>query len=96
MAMSGDGRFIAFGSEAWNIIPIDSNLVSDIFVHDMRTGKTIRESVSTSSEQADMFSANVAIASDGSTIAFESDADNLVSGDTNIATDVFARTGLTG
>lgn len=47
VAMSGDGRFIAFGSEAWNIIPIDSNLVSDIFVHDMRTGKTIRETVST-------------------------------------------------
>jgi Tol biopolymer transport system component len=94
VAMSGDGRFIAFGSDAWNIIPVDSNLVEDIFVHDMRKGKTTRVSVSTSGEQADMFSANVAIASDGSMVAFESDADNLVSGDTNITTDVFARVGL--
>lgn len=91
IAISGTGRWIAFGSDAWNIVPGDANLVQDIFVHDMRTGATRRVSVSSGGVEADAYSTNPAIASNGSVIAFESDAGNLVSSDTNITTDVFAQ-----
>jgi len=89
VTMSSDGRLIAFQSDAWNIVPNDSNLVSDIFAHDMQTGKTTRVSVSSSGAQADAFSANAAISGDGTSIVFESDADNLVPADTNFTTDIF-------
>ncbi len=91
VTMSGDGRFIVFQSDSWNIVAGDSNLVSDVFVHDMRTGKTTRSSVSSSGAQADGFSANAAISADGSLIAFESDATNLVANDSNRTTDIFGR-----
>jgi Tol biopolymer transport system component len=90
VTMSADGRFVAFQSDAWNIVPDDSNLVSDIFVRDNRTRKTARVSVGAGGAQADAFSANAAISGDGSLMAFESDADNLVSGDSNFTTDIYA------
>src|SRR5688572_24091469 len=38
-AISGDGRFVAFGSAATNLIP-GGNLSGNIFVHDRQTGIT--------------------------------------------------------
>ena len=90
VTMSSDGNLIAFQSDAWNIVPNDDNLVQDIFVHDMKTGKTTRASVSSSGAEADAYSANAAISADGSVVAFESDAGNLVESDQNITTDIFA------
>jgi Tol biopolymer transport system component len=89
ITMSADGSLIAFQSDAWNIVPNDTNEVQDIFVHDMRTGKTARVSVSSSGGEADAYSANAALAPGGSEIAFESDADDLVASDQNLTTDVF-------
>jgi Tol biopolymer transport system component len=91
VTMSSDGRFVAFQSDSWNIVRDDSNTVQDIFVHDMRTGRTSRVSVSEAGAQADGYSANGAISADGSIVAFESDAGNLVPGDANFTTDIFAR-----
>jgi Tol biopolymer transport system component len=91
LAISGTGRWVVFGSDAWNIVPGDANLVQDIFVHDLRTGTTRRVSVSSDGTEADAYSTNPAISADGSVIAFESDADNLVASDQNITTDLFAR-----
>lgn len=44
--LSFDGRYIAFSSEASNLVPNDTNGVSDIFVHDRETGETTRVSIS--------------------------------------------------
>lgn len=93
VTMSSDGRYVAFQSDAWNIVPGDSNLVSDIFLHDSQTGKTVRVSVGAGGAQADAYSANAAISGDGSLVAFESDADNLAAGDTNRTTDIYAHAG---
>jgi Tol biopolymer transport system component len=60
ITMSADGSLIAFESDAWNIVPNDGNLVQDIFVRDMRSGKTTRASVSSSGGDADAFSGNAA------------------------------------
>ena len=87
--MSSDGSLIAFQSDSWNIVPNDTNQVQDIFVHDVKTGKTVRVSVSSPGAEGDEYSANAAIAPGGSNIAFESDADNLVSSDQNFTTDIF-------
>jgi Tol biopolymer transport system component len=89
-SISADGRFIAFDSDASNLVPGDTNGVGDVFVRDRRTGTTERVSVSSSGEQGNAFSVGT-ISADGRFIAFESDASNLVPGDTNGKRDVFVR-----
>ncbi|MCX8072135.1 MAG: hypothetical protein N3C12_06765 [Candidatus Binatia bacterium] len=99
-AMSADGRFVAFFSDAFDLVTGDTNEARDIFVRDREAGHTERASVSSSGEQANGPSHrggdNPAISSDGSIVAFDSDATNLVAGDTNGVTDVFVRVRTVG
>src|SRR5262249_29399620 len=88
-SLSADGRYVAFESDADNLVPGDTNLSSDVFVHDRVTGDTVRVSVASDGAEADGFSAEPALSADGRYVAFESDADNLVPGDTNDPSDVF-------
>lgn len=46
--ISANGRYVAFGSYAYNLVPGDTNEVRDIFLRDLQTGVTTRVSVSTS------------------------------------------------
>ena len=94
--LSGDGRYIAFISDANNLVSGDTNEVPDIFVHDRETGTTTRVSVAADGTQANRASYYLAIGADGRYIAFSSDADNLVSGDTNEAPDIFIHDRQTG
>ncbi len=89
-AISGDGRYIAFSSDATNLVSGDTNGFTDIFLHDRQTGATTRISVSPSGGQADNISDSyVAISGNGRFVTFRSEATNLVSGDTNGVSDVF-------
>lgn len=88
-SVSADGRFVAFESEASNLVPHDTNDAMDVFIHDSATGQTKRISVSASGEQGNGWSANPAISVDGRFVAFDSDASNLVSDDRNGWKDVF-------
>jgi Tol biopolymer transport system component len=91
-ALSGDGRYVAFYSNASNIVPGDTNAADDVFVRDRSTGTTERVSVAgDGSEPNGGSSPFSAISGDGRYVAFGSDASNLVPGDTNAATDVFVR-----
>jgi Tol biopolymer transport system component len=90
-AISADGRYIAFTSEASNLVAGDTNKQSDVFVHDMATGSTVRASVASDGTAGNGGSRGAAISSDGRYLVFESDASNLVAGDTNQQTDVFLR-----
>jgi Tol biopolymer transport system component len=92
VTMSADARSIVFQSDAWNLVPDDENTVQDIFVHDTRTGKTFRASVTSSSAEANAYSGNAAISADGSIVVFESDASNLAGRDRNFTTDIYGRT----
>jgi uncharacterized repeat protein (TIGR01451 family) len=94
-AISGNGRFVAFGSNATNLIP-GGNLPFNIFVHDRQTGATEIVSVSSSGRQGEGFSSAPAISDDGRFVAFDSDATNLVQGDQNNTTDVFRHDRDTG
>ena len=87
--LSGDGSAAAFVSEADNLVPGDTNGVSDIFVRDFRKHTTTRVSVSSTGEQGDKESSAPWMSADGRYITFTSEATNLVPGDTNGALDVF-------
>jgi uncharacterized repeat protein (TIGR01451 family) len=90
-AISGDGRFVAFGSFAANLVAGDANGASDVFVRDRQKGTTVRTSVSSSGEQATGASQTPATTATGRYVAFRSDAANLVSGDANGVVDAFVR-----
>src|SRR5205814_1576225 len=97
-AISADGRFVAFSSDATNLVGRDTNGAIDVFVHDRMTGMTERVSVDSTGAQANAASIEqfcAALSSDGRFVAFESDATNLVPGDTNGVADVFVRDRLT-
>jgi Tol biopolymer transport system component len=88
-AISSDSRYVAFHSRASNLVPIDTNVTYDIFVHDRRDRTTKRVSVSSEKVQGNSASLYPWISSDGHYVVFESAASNLVPRDTNGATDVF-------
>jgi Tol biopolymer transport system component len=96
LAISGDGRFVAFRSAASNLVAGDTNGAFDVFVRDRLTGTTERSSVSSGGVQGNGDSASPAISADGRYVAFESKATNLVTGDTNAHADVFVRDRVTG
>jgi Tol biopolymer transport system component len=91
LAISADGRYVAFQSRAENLITGDTNAREDIFVRDRQTGQTTRESIATSGAQANQVSAGASISADGRYLVFSSQASNLILGDTNAAVDVFLR-----
>lgn len=91
--LSGDGRFVAFGSGASNLVPDDLNATSDVFVRDLLLGTTTRASVDSNGIEGNNASGRwgPAISGDGLTIVFESDANNLLPNDTNGVSDIFVR-----
>jgi hypothetical protein len=88
-SISADGRFVAFNSEASNLVVGDTNGFQDAFVHDRQTGQTTRVGVSSSGAQGNSHSYCTAISADGRSVAFFSEASNLVVGDTNGFEDAF-------
>lgn len=88
-SISGDGRFVAFRSDATNLVDGDSNRSADIFVHDRDTGTTERVSVSGNGEPGNGPSTRPVISADGNVIAFLSAAGNLDPNDANGLLDVF-------
>src|SRR5438874_169044 len=90
-AISKDGRFVAFYSDASNLVAGDTNRARDVFVHDRQTGETTRVSVAQDGAQANGESFAPAISGDGRYVVFSSSASNLVPGDTNNANDIFVR-----
>jgi Tol biopolymer transport system component len=94
--ISADARFVAFYSDATNLVSGDTNTFQDIFVHDRATGGINRASVRPDGTQADGHSYAPALSADGRYVAFHSYATNLVPGDTNDWVDVFVQDRLTG
>jgi Tol biopolymer transport system component len=90
-AISADGRLVAFASSATNLVKGDKNQTVDVFVRDRVAGTTERVSLAGRRTEANAGSSGPALSPDGRFVAFTSDADNLVAGDTNFASDVFVR-----
>jgi titin len=96
LSMSADGRFVAFESDASNLVPDDTNDTVDVFVHDRQTGATERVSVDTSGNEGRLGSIGPSVSADGRFVAFYSAASNLTPGDTNDTVDVFVHDRQTG
>ena len=82
-SISSDGRYIAFQSNAENLVFGDFNYSRDVFVHDMKTGETKFVSVSSNGDQANNESFSPSISANGRFVTFVSSANNLISNDTN-------------
>jgi hypothetical protein len=89
-SISSDGRFVAFTSTSNDLVPLDTNGKSDVFVHDMLLLTTTRVSVATGGIQANDDSPRApGMSADGRWITFTSLATNLVALDLNNTWDVF-------
>ena len=91
VAISADGRRVAFSSSATNLAPGDTNTCAlfpspgqcpDIFVRDRETGTTSRVSLTFSGGESNNASYRAVMSSDGNVLAYLSLATNLVAGDT--------------
>ncbi len=91
VSVSADGRYVAFESDASNLVAGDTNALTDVFVRDMSTGTVVLASVSSDEVQGNSDSSSPSVSADGRYVAFESGATNLVAGDTNSTMDVFVR-----
>ena len=89
---SPDSTMVAFESWASNLVPGDTNECSDVFVKNLSSGVLLRISTSASGGQSNGCAYRPSWAPDGSRIAFESWASNLVADDTNRSNDVFIKT----
>lgn len=85
-SISADGRFVAFSSNATNLVA-ESTTGWNVFVVDTVSGEVAW--VSHGAEPPNGHSRGARISGNGRFVAFQSDADNILPGDDNGATDVF-------
>jgi Tol biopolymer transport system component len=89
VAVSGDGRRIAFDSRATNLVPGDDNSRTDVFLRDLADGTTTRVSTPSRGGDANGDSYRPSLSFDGRVVAFESDAEDLAAEDGNGLRDIF-------
>jgi Tol biopolymer transport system component len=90
-SISANGRYVAFSSDASDLVPGDGNGAADVFVRDLVSGTTVRASVDTEGGDPNSFSSSASISPNGRYVAFTSDASDLVPGDQRFTLDVFVR-----
>lgn len=95
-SISDDGRWVAYDSDSTNIVPGDTNGVSDVFLRDIDSATVTRISENSIGVEGNGPSLRPDISADGDVVGFESSATNLVVLDTNGVFDVFAYEHSTG
>jgi Tol biopolymer transport system component len=98
-SISADGRYVAFGSLASNLVPGDTNGFSDVFVRDLRTSTTTRLSIPAGGGQANghsAFGSPAMISAGGRYVAFSSTAQNLAPGKPDFTREVYVADRQTG
>jgi Tol biopolymer transport system component len=95
-AVSADGRFVTFVTDASNVVPGDTNGAFDAFVRDRLTSETTRVSVSSTGAEGDGGGGATSISADGRFVEITSGSTNLVAGDTNGAYDSFVHDSFSG
>jgi hypothetical protein len=87
LSISANGRYVAFASDATNLVPNDQNGQTDVFVRDTLAGTTILASIASNGSQLAAntrdFNLRPAISANGQFVVFQSEANNLVPNDTN-------------
>ena len=96
VAISGDGRFVAFTSRAANLAADGGGNFGQIYLRDRLNATTVRVSSNVNGVQGASFSSYPSVSDDGNKVAFRSFSNSLVTGDTNGAIDIFVKTVSTG
>ncbi len=94
-AISHDGRWVAFHSNSFEVVPGDTNGYADVFLRDMLMEHTYRVSVNSSGAQASDLSVQPSLSGDGRRVAFHSYSNDLVAGDTGFI-DIFVHDLMAG
>ena len=95
--ISADGRYVVFQSDSGTLTPNDGNTTTDVFLRDLQAGTTTLLSAAVGgASSGNSASSDPVISANGRVVVFHSFASNLVPGDTNGATDVFAYDVQTG
>lgn len=89
--LSGDGRYVAFGSQSSNLVADDTNGTPDVFVADRDTGAITRLSLRASGAQAGNTELGLAGFSLDGRVALIQTRDALVASDSNGEFDLYAR-----
>jgi hypothetical protein len=98
-AISADGCIVSFESSADHLVPMDTNMLGDVFVHDCLTRETTRVTVSSAGDQAagGIVGPNgLSLSADGRFVAFSTDSPNLVPEKVSLFLDVFVHDRVTG
>lgn len=88
--ISATGEFVVFSSWATNFFPGDALGFSDVFIRDLNTGATELMSAAFGGP-ANGSSGYPDVSADGRYVVFESDASDIVPGDSGLHTDIFLR-----
>ncbi len=94
--LTPDGRYVVFRSYASNLVPRDTNMAIDVFLHDRVRGVTERISVDSAEHQVPGGKGRPFPSNDGRFVVFRSLASGFVPGDTNGAPDIFIRDRVRG
>src|SRR5207248_11577266 len=95
--ISADGRFVAFESDADDLVARDTNSGmhrTDVFLRNLQTNTTTLVSINAAgTDSGNGVSRRPVLSADGRYVAFESSAYNLVTGitDFNFTTDIYVR-----
>jgi hypothetical protein len=89
--LSWDGRWTVFSSPSGRLVDGDTNAHADVFMHDRRTGRTERLSISASGVQADADADGAAVSALANAVAFQSVASNLIDGTTHAGQQVYLK-----
>jgi Tol biopolymer transport system component len=89
-AISRDGRYVAFCTDAPNVVP-GASVMMHVYVRDLEDHLSSLVDVSTAGAQANNSSVGGALSEDGRFVAFSSAATNLVNADNNGKSDIFVR-----
>ena len=106
-SISADGRFVAFDTWSWQLVPLDTNgdvgpvfpnfaVGFDVYVRDRLAGTTVEVTVTSAGVESDRDSGYPQLSPDGRYVTFTTPSANLVPGDTAGQTDVFVHDLLTG
>lgn len=82
--ISGQADLVVFASKATNLVPGDSNDVSDIFLKDLTTGSIRRLSLTVTGQQLSFFSAYPSMSDDGGLVTFYTDGSLTEDGRTGV------------
>ncbi|MGA5205480.1 TolB family protein [Streptomyces variegatus] len=95
-SLSADGRYAVFTSSASNLVPGDTNGAPDVFLRDLRTGRTQRVSTDVAGGQSGLGGTEGAISANGRYVVFVSASTDLVPGEVHDKQSVYWRDLRTG